>query len=225
MPLEALSFERWVDDDRLPSDRHGLGVCGTPFGLVGGTDLSRRLGQDIEAIEILTSRERQVDRLSLVLSGDVFVLVSVGQVGEFVESQQDALSIAQRNGLTLLDEMVGQAVDATLGEFFAAGLARVLVTVTGVLEFLAANEELKDELVRFATHCGERECVWQQRKHSARRDGDSRGGRAGKNRTLEGELGGRPRAVKTRGEGQPANWSLDSDAHRGATRGEKRMAK
>lgn len=69
-----------------------------------------------------------------------------------MKSQQDALPIAQRDGLTLLHEMVGQAVDATLGKFLSAGLARVLVAITGVLEFLASNKELEDELVRFATH-------------------------------------------------------------------------
>lgn len=48
--------------------------------------------------------------------------------------------------------MVGQTVDATLGEFLAARLAGVLVAITGILEFLAANKEFEDQLVGFATH-------------------------------------------------------------------------
>lgn len=153
MTLKAFSLESRVDDHGLSPDCHRLSVCRTaPFRLVGRTDLARCLGQNIETIEILACSEGQVHRLALTLPCHILVLVAIGEIGKFVESQQDALPIAQRDGLTLLHEMVGQTVDATLGEFLAASFARVLVAITGVLEFLASNEELEDELVRFATH-------------------------------------------------------------------------
>lgn len=150
MTLKAFSLEGRVDDHGLSPNCHRLSVCRAPFRLVGRTNLARCLGQNIEAIEILACSEGQIHRFAL--TRHILVLVAIGEIGKFVKSQQDALPIAQRDGLTLLHEMVGQAVDATLGKFLSAGLARVLVAITGVLEFLASNKELEDELVRFATH-------------------------------------------------------------------------
>lgn len=69
-----------------------------------------------------------------------------------MKSQEDALPVTERNGLAFLDQMVGQAVDATLRELFTAGLAGVLISVAGVFELLASNEELEDELIRLSTH-------------------------------------------------------------------------
>ena len=54
--------------------------------------------------------------------------------------------------MTLLDKMVGQAVNTALGEHFTTCFARVLVAIAGILEFLASNKELEDQLVRLATH-------------------------------------------------------------------------
>ena len=50
--------------------------------------------------------------------------------------------------------MVGKAVNATLGKYFAAGFARMLVAIARVFQLGAPVEELEDELVGFATHCG-----------------------------------------------------------------------
>lgn len=66
------------------------------------------------------------------------------------------MAVTQRDGLTFLDKMVGQAIDAALGKFFAAGLAGMLVAVASILEFLTSDKELEDELVGFATHGEER---------------------------------------------------------------------
>lgn len=69
-----------------------------------------------------------------------------------MKSQENALSVTERNGLAFLDQVVGQAVDATLRELLTAGLAGVLISVAGVFELLASNEELEDELIRLSTH-------------------------------------------------------------------------
>lgn len=50
--------------------------------------------------------------------------------------------------------MVGKAINATLGEYFAAGFARMLVAIARVFQLGTPVEELEDELVGFATHCG-----------------------------------------------------------------------
>lgn len=50
--------------------------------------------------------------------------------------------------------MVGQAIDATLGELLTAGFAGVLIAVTGILELLTSNKKLEDQLVWLATHRG-----------------------------------------------------------------------
>ena len=70
-----------------------------------------------------------------------------------MESQQDALSVTQGNCLTLFDEVLGEAIDATLGKHLTAGLACVLIAVAGILELLASDEELEDQLVRLPAHC------------------------------------------------------------------------
>ena len=153
--LKALRLECRINDDSLSTNGDTLGVGRPPFRLVGRAHLSRRFGQHIQAVKILARRKRHIRPLAFTLprSVGVFILIAIGQIGELVQSQQDALAVTQRDGLTFLDEMVGQAVDATFGKFLAAGLAGVLVAVAGILELLASNEELEDELVGFATHC------------------------------------------------------------------------
>ena len=69
-----------------------------------------------------------------------------------MELKQSTLPIADRNGLTLLDEMVCQAIYATLGKLLSASFASVLIAVAGVLQLRTALEKLEDELVRFTTH-------------------------------------------------------------------------
>lgn len=63
------------------------------------------------------------------------------------------MPVPQRDCLTFLHQMVGQAVDAALGELLAAGLAGVLVAVACILELLPADEELENQLIRLAAHC------------------------------------------------------------------------
>jgi hypothetical protein len=89
---------------------------------------------------------------TLTRSTRVLILIAVGYIGEIVEAQEDALSVAKRDGLTLFHEVIGETVDATLGEFLATGLARMLITIASVLELLTSNKELEDELVWLATH-------------------------------------------------------------------------
>jgi hypothetical protein len=50
--------------------------------------------------------------------------------------------------------MVGKAVNATLWKYLAASFASMLVAITRVFQLGTPVEELEDELVRFATHCG-----------------------------------------------------------------------
>lgn len=70
-----------------------------------------------------------------------------------MESQQDALTITEGDGLALLHQVIGQAVDTSLGKHFTTGLAGVLVSIARVLQLRTPVEELEDELVRFAAHC------------------------------------------------------------------------
>lgn len=121
--------------------------------MVRGTNLPRSFRQHVETVEILSRAKGQLARFPLVRGSQVRVfLFSVGQVRKLMKSQEDALPVTERNGLAFLDQMVGQAVDATLRELFTAGLAGVLISVAGVFELLASNEELEDELIRLSTH-------------------------------------------------------------------------
>lgn len=73
-----------------------------------------------------------------------------------MESKKNALAVPERNGLAFLDQVVGQAIDAPFGKFLATGLAGMLVAITRILELGTSNEELEDQLVGFASHCGRR---------------------------------------------------------------------
>lgn len=144
MALEAFCLKGRVDDHRLPSDGHSLGVARATLGLVRRADLSRRFRQHIEAVETRPGRVRQIDLTALGSSAvaRVFVEIPVREIRQLVQSQQDALAIPQRNGLAPFNKVICQAIDAALGELLSAGLAGVLVAVTGILQLLPADEEL-----------------------------------------------------------------------------------
>lgn len=71
-----------------------------------------------------------------------------------MESQEHALTVAEGNRLTLLDQVIGETIDTAFRESFTTGLASMLVAVTRILQFRAPIEELKDELIGFASHFG-----------------------------------------------------------------------
>lgn len=157
LALEAFGLERRVDDHGLSACGDRLGVRGTTLGLVRGTNLAGGLGQHVQTIEIWAIWKGRVRGFAFTTSrARVFVGIALGQVWKFMESKEHTLAVTKRNGLAFLDQVVRQAVDTTLGELFATGLARMLVPVAGVLEFGASNEELEDECVGFAPHCGRR---------------------------------------------------------------------
>lgn len=155
LALEAFSFKGWVHNHGLAACSNGLGIGGTALGLIRGTDPARGLSQHFQAIEVRAVREGRVGRFAFVARGTpVFVGVAFSQVREFVESQEDALTVTERDGLAFLDQVIGEAVNTALGELLTACLAGMLVAVAGVLELGASDEELEDKLVGFTTHCG-----------------------------------------------------------------------
>jgi hypothetical protein len=163
MTLKTLRFERRINNHSLPPNSDGLGKCRSPpLRLVRSTHLSRRFGQHIQSVKILARRKRNLARFPFILSCRirVLILITIRKVGKFVESQQDALSVPQRDRGAFLYQMIGEAIDAAFGKLLAACLARMLVAITGILKLLASNEELEDELVGFATHV---EIAWQNR--------------------------------------------------------------
>lgn len=62
------------------------------------------------------------------------------------------MAVAERDGLAFFHQMVGEAVNATLGKDLPAGFACVLVAIARVFQLGTPVEELEDELVGFATH-------------------------------------------------------------------------
>jgi len=63
-----------------------------------------------------------------------------------------------RSESEILGDVCGEAVNAALGEVFAALLAGMGIPVAVVVELGPALEVLEDEGVRFAAHCA----AWQQ---------------------------------------------------------------
>jgi hypothetical protein len=157
-----VSLQRRVDNHGFATDSHRLGVLRASLSRFRGTDLTRSLSQDVQAVEVGAIAKVPVT-LAFPSCAGVFIRVALGQVGEFVEPEEHALAIAKRDGLALLDQVIGEAVDAALGEFLTAGLAGVLIAVAGILELGASDKELEDELVGLATHF-ERELEFGEEK-------------------------------------------------------------
>jgi hypothetical protein len=153
LTLEAFRFERGVDNNGLASGCHRLGVSGA-LGHVRGADLSRSFSQHVETIKVLAIGKSVFTRLALLSSWGILGRIAIGQVREFVKSQQHALAVAEGNRLALLYQVIGQTVNATLRKNFATSFASVLVSVARVFQLRTPVEELEDQLVGFATHCG-----------------------------------------------------------------------
>ena len=77
---------------------------------------------------------------------------SCSSTGNAMQLEACTHAIGFGDGRTFLGDVGGQAVDSTLGEVFTASLAGMLVSVTVVIELLAANKVFEDQRVGLATH-------------------------------------------------------------------------
>jgi hypothetical protein len=75
-------------------------------------------------------------------------------VGDVVQLKKGLTTIGSADGGALLDEVSREAIDSTLGKSLAAGLARMLVSVTGVVQFCTSSEMLKDQSCRIISATG-----------------------------------------------------------------------
>lgn len=119
--------------------------------MIRGNHLAGRLCEHVQTIEVGAVTESAVTLLS---GGSIRILdgITFGEIGEFVKTQEHALTVTERNGLALFDQVVGEAIDAAFRELFATGLAGVLVSIARVLQLRTSNEELKNKLIGLATH-------------------------------------------------------------------------
>jgi hypothetical protein len=69
----------------------------------------------------------------------------VSMVGNVVQLEKCLTAISRADSRAFLDEMRGEAIDSTFGKSLATGLARVLVSVAGVVQFGTSSEMLKNQ--------------------------------------------------------------------------------
>lgn len=75
-------------------------------------------------------------------------------VGDVVQLKKGLTTIRSADCGAFLDEMSRKAIDSTLRKSLAAGLARMLVSVTGVVQFCTSSEMLKDQSCRIISAKG-----------------------------------------------------------------------
>lgn len=79
-------------------------------------------------------------------------LSSCSSTGNAMQLEAGTHAIGFGDGRAFLGDVGGQAVDSALGEVFTASFARMLVSVTVVIELLAANKVFEDQRVGLAAH-------------------------------------------------------------------------
>lgn len=92
--------------------------------------------------------------LALLLLQKLLSLGTVDRAGplEAIQGKDGIDTLGLANGRALFGQVIGEAVDASLGEILTAGLAPELITVAVILQFRTAVEVLEDHIIRLATH-------------------------------------------------------------------------
>jgi hypothetical protein len=101
----------------------------------------------VRVVRVLTTRPihcRRPIHLNLSSSGTR----RIGVVGDVVQLKKGLTTIGSADSGALLYEVSREAIDSTLGKSLATGLARMLVSVTGVVQFCTSSEMLKDQSCR-----------------------------------------------------------------------------